>query len=131
MSCAGSPSPAPTQQTYGRFEECPLLGLRYPNLTGLVLTQAIGKDYTICDNATVDLFSGDGNRLLRRHPLNNRDVQADTETLATSFENEGLFLKLLLCHLLLLALLILMIIEPFVLLMLFFLFVRRMVYLVV
>ena len=112
MSCAGSPSPAPTQPTYGRFEECPLLGSRYPNFTGLVLTQAIGKDYTICVNATVDLFSGDGNRLLRRHPLNNRDVQADTEILATSFENEGFCLKLLLCHLLL-ALLIVTIIKPF------------------
>ena len=74
---------------YGYWDPCPRVGLRMPGKEGLVLNKQIWKIYVIDRNRTVRYFDDLSNRLLKRHPLNMRDVDGMAEEMADAILRVG------------------------------------------
>ena len=78
-----APDPAASPLTkYGYWDPCPRVGLRIPSKEGLVLNKHIWKIYVIDRHRTCRYFDDQANRLLKRHPLNMRDVDGMAEEFA-------------------------------------------------
>ena len=72
-----------------QWAEYTSVGDRYPGLSGLLLDQKIFADFSTEESVKKEHFGPAGQRLLKRHPLNNRDVQMVTEELADTMLLEG------------------------------------------
>ena len=72
-----------------QWAEYTSVGDRYPGLSGLLLDQKIFADFSTEESVKKEYFGPSGQRLLKRHPLNNRDVQMVTEELADTMLLEG------------------------------------------
>ena len=72
------------------WEDAPSITARYGvNVRGLLLQQKIWKDYVVHSNVVVHFHGSRGQRLLHRHPLNDRDVQAVVDEMCQQILQSG------------------------------------------
>ena len=76
-------------QQFDRFEDAPSVGARFPNLKGILLQQALHRDYVIESSRTIPYFTSQGKRAINRHALNDRDVQAHVDEMVDAMLGLG------------------------------------------
>jgi hypothetical protein len=82
-------STRPDAKAVGKWDNCDSIFTRYKGLSGRRLQEAAFADYRVRENATLRFYGENNEKLLFRHPLNNRSQQGVVQKYAAKVKEQG------------------------------------------